>query len=172
MAGAFRNLRRRRLRTSQEIGMSKIMFVCTGNVCRSPMATGLLRQRLEAEGLGSSHEVVSTGTWALDDLPASPNAVTVMAERGIDISQHIAQTITAEAVAGADLILVMSREHAQVLQNTWPQYGWKVHLLSEMVGQRRDVRDPYGGSLQEYRACADTVARYIEAGFQRILELS
>lgn len=152
--------------------MSVIMCVCTGNLCRSPMAEGLLRQRLAQEGLAGRFEVSSAGVWAVDDRPASENAVAVMAERGIDISGHIAHTINAADVAEADLILVMSREHAQMITATWPQYDWKVFRLSEMTGKRKDVRDPYGGPIKEYRSCADVIARYVDEGLPRILELA
>jgi protein-tyrosine-phosphatase len=152
--------------------MSVILFVCTGNLCRSPMATGLLRQRLAEKGLDSHHRVFSAGVWAVDDHPASENAVTVMAERGIDISDHVAHTINAGDVAEADLILVMGREHEQMIRNMWPQYGWKIHRLSEMAGKRQDIPDPYGDPIEEYRDCADTLADYIDRGFKRILELA
>lgn len=151
--------------------MSTILFVCTGNLCRSPMAEGLLRHRLAQEGLDTRHQVASAGTWAVDDHPASENAVAVMAERGIDISDHIARTITAQDVAESDLILVMSREHERLIKNTWPQYAWKIYRLSEMVGKRKDVRDPYTGPIKEYRACADIIANYIDRGLDRIFEL-
>lgn len=152
--------------------MSLILFVCTGNVCRSPMAAGLLQQRLVQEGLDAGYDVSSAGVWALDDEPASDSAVTVMAERGIDIRQHIAHTITAQDVSMANLILVMSREHEEMLRNTWPQYKWKVHRLSEMVGKRKDIRDPYRGPIEEYRECADSISDYVNRGFSRILELA
>ena len=152
--------------------MSVFLFVCTGNLCRSPMAAGLLRHRLSREGLNTRHRVVSAGVWAVDNQPASANAIAVMAERGIDITDHIAHTISANDVAESDLILVMSQEHEQLIQNTWPQYRWKVHRLSEMVGRRKDVQDPYGGPIEEYRACADTIAHYLDRGIKRILELA
>jgi protein-tyrosine-phosphatase len=152
--------------------MSLILFVCTGNLCRSPMAAGLLRQRLAQEGLDDRYEVASAGVWAMDDRPASENAVAVMAERGIDIGQHVAHTITAQDVSAAALILVMSREHEEMIRNTWPQYEWKVHRLSEMAGKRRNIPDPYRGSLEEYRDCADLIADYIDRGFERILKLA
>jgi protein-tyrosine-phosphatase len=152
--------------------MTVILFVCTGNLCRSPMAAGLLRQRLSEEGLDARHQVLSAGVWAVDGRSASENAIAVMNERGIDITDHIAHTLTTDDVAEADLILVMAREHARVIHSTWPQYGWKVHRLSEMAGKRQDIQDPYGDPIEEYRACADAIARYIDRGFQRILELA
>ena len=152
--------------------MGMILFVCTGNLCRSPMAEGLMRQQLAQEGLGSRYRVASAGTWGVEGSPASEHAVTVMDERGIDIAEHRAHTITGRDVAEADLILVMSREHQDLLENTWPQYRWKVFRLSEMSGKRRDVSDPYGRAIEEYRACADTLAEYIEQGFERIVELA
>lgn len=152
--------------------MSLILFVCTGNLCRSPMAAGLLRQRLADEGLDDRYEVSSAGVWARDDQPASKHAVAVMAERGIDIGQHRAHTITAQDVSLASLILVMSREHEEMIRNTWPQYEWKVHRLSEMMGKRKNISDPYGGTIEEYRQCADIISDYIDRGFPRILELA
>jgi protein-tyrosine-phosphatase len=152
--------------------MGLILFVCTGNICRSPMAEGLLRQRLAKAGLATEHRVASAGVWALDGRPASEHAVAVMAAQGIDITGHIAHTVTAEDMARASLILVMSRDHKQVLLNTWPQYAWKVHRLSEMTGKKRDVRDPYGQPTAAYRTAAEVIARYIDDGFERILELA
>jgi len=135
------------------------------------MAAGLLRRRLAMKKLDAHHRVLSAGVWATEDEAASENAVATMAERGIDISDHRSHSLTADDVAGADLILVMSRDHARLIRHTWPQYGWKVHLLSEMAGKRRDVEDPYGGPIEEYRACADTMSHYIDDGLERILQL-
>jgi protein-tyrosine phosphatase len=136
------------------------------------MAAGLLQERLTEEGLDSRHRVASAGTWGVDGRPAAENAVAVMHERGIDISDHMARTIRSEHVAEADLILAMSREHEAMIRNTWPQYAWKVHRLSEMAGKRKDVADPYGQPIENYRACADLISTYIDRGLDRILELT
>jgi protein-tyrosine-phosphatase len=152
--------------------MKVIMFVCTGNICRSPMAVGLLRQRLVEKGLDSQYQVVSSGVYALDERPASRNGIFVMAERGIDITDHIAHTVTGSDMIRANLVLAMSREHTQALRQAWAHYGWKVYLLSEMAGERKDVKDPFGGSIAQYRAAADVISGYIDRGLERILELA
>ena len=149
--------------------MSLILVVCTANVCRSPMAAGLLRAKLAAEPPDAGLLVSSAGIWALDGQPASTHAVAVMAERDIDISDHIAHTITAEDVTEADLILTMSSEHTDMIRQTWPQYIWKVYRLAEMTGKKKDVRDPYGESIEAYRVCASTLSDYVDRGFARIL---
>jgi protein-tyrosine-phosphatase len=155
-----------------KIDMSVIMFVCTANICRSPMAAGLLRQRLAEEGLDTDYQVISVGVQAEDGRPVSKNAMFVMAERWVDITDHVARAITAEDVARSDLILVMAREHEQVIRQMWPQYAWKVRRLSEMVGKRQDVKDPYGGSIEKYEESANVLSDYIREGFERILELA
>jgi len=152
--------------------MKVILFVCTGNICRSPMATGLLRQRLAEDGQEGQYQVGSTGVNAVDDYPASRNGVFVMAERGIDITGHIAHTITGNDMVRANLVLTMSRRQAQSLRQSWPQYAWKVYLLSEMAGKRKDIKDPFGGTVDEYRDAADVISRYIDDGFERIVELA
>ena len=85
--------------------MKRILIVCTGNVCRSPMAMGLLRQRLAQDGLDSQVSVSSAGVYGLDGSAASRPGVDVLAERGIDISEHRARTIDQKEVAEADLLL-------------------------------------------------------------------
>lgn len=152
--------------------MRSILFVCTGNLCRSPMAAGLLRKKLAEEGLDGRYEVRSAGVQAVEGSRASRNAIIVMAQQWIDITDHVAHTITADDMEKASLILVMTRDHQTLLHQTWPQYAWKVHLLSEMSGKRQDVQDPYGSSMKKYEATADLLARYIDAGFERILELA
>jgi protein-tyrosine phosphatase len=122
--------------------------------------------------LEGQYQVVSAGVNAVDGYPASRNGIFVMAEREIDITSHIAHTVSGSDMVRANLILTMSRSHAQSLRQSWPQYAWKVYLLSEMAGKRKDIKDPFGGTLDQYRTAADLISQYIDAGFERILELA
>ncbi len=151
--------------------MSAVLFICTGNICRSPMAAGLLRRKLAAEVPHATHRVWSAGTWALDGQAASEHALAVMAERGIDISDHVAHSVNGADVAEADLVLTMSQEHVEFVLRMWPQYRWKVHRLAEMAGKKKDVWDPYGESVEAYREAAEIISDYIDRGIKRILEL-
>ncbi|HEY64608.1 MAG TPA: low molecular weight protein arginine phosphatase [Caldilineae bacterium] len=150
--------------------MKTILFVCTGNLCRSPMAAGLMRQRLAETGLDGQVQVRSAGIYPLLGQPASEKAVRVMAERGIDISQHQAQGLNLKDIQQADIILVMEEAHRRSIFYLAPEQLHKVFLLSEVAGQHHDVKDPYGQEIEAYRRCADELASLLDAGFDYILE--
>jgi protein-tyrosine-phosphatase len=150
--------------------VSVLLFVCTGNLCRSPMAEALLRQRLEDANLTPRVQVRSAGVWAQEGRPASAEAIEVMAERALDIEDHRAHVLTAEDMAEAELVLVMSREHLDYVRAAWPQYAYKVRRLAEMAGRRRDIEDPYGKSRRDYRETANEIDRYLRTGWDAILE--
>ena len=151
--------------------MPHILFVCTANICRSPVATGVLRDRLQRKGM-ESWTVVSAGTWALHARPAASNSVLVLADQGIDISQHQARMVGKKLLAEADLVLCMEIGHVEALRAEFPQAAGKIYLLSEMVGKHYSIADPYGGSLAQYRHMADEITTIIDEGFERIVELA
>ena len=129
-----------------------ILFVCTGNTCRSPTAEGLLRAALAARGLDQVI-VSSAGTGAWDGAPVSEAAYLVGLEQGLDLSEHRARLLTRDLVRGADLILAMSGHHvARVAELSGEN---KVHLLGSYAGREEgqtEVSDPYGADLTTYRA--------------------
>jgi protein-tyrosine phosphatase len=138
------------------------------------MAEALLRARLTRDSVNdtrSTWRVESAGTWAVTGRPASEYAVEEMAQRGIDLRDHRAREVTREMVEIADVVLAMTHQHVDSLKAAFPDCAHKVYLLSEMIGQRYDVRDPYGGTRREYAHAAKGLERLIEQGYERIVDL-
>jgi protein-tyrosine-phosphatase len=135
------------------------------------MAVGFLREKLRKAGLEEGYRVRSAGVWAPENQPPSTNACQIMAGRGIDISDHRSHDLTAEDVEEADLILTMERGQAEAIRVELPQHAHKVHVLSQVAGRQYDIRDPAGGSLCEYRQCANEIERLVEEGYPRIMQL-
>lgn len=152
--------------------MTIILVVCTGNICRSPMAAGLLRARLAQDEKREDWRVISAGTWAVGGRRASAYAVAEMDERGIDISTHRSQAVDATLMERADLVLVMTSGHAEALSVAFPDQSHKVHRLSEMTGQAYDIADPYGGTRLEYAYLAQELEQLIDEGYERIVSLA
>jgi len=148
----------------------RILIVCTGNLCRSPMAAALLRARLARD---ADHDwiVESAGTWAQTGRPASAYAIAEMADRGLDISGHQAQRVTRERLADAELVLVMTKNHAEALKSAFPDQADKVYMLSQLVGESYDILDPYGGSRMEYAYTAQELEELLDEGYERLIEL-
>lgn len=124
----------------------KIIFVCTGNTCRSPMAEGLFKALLSKWGVGGV-EVGSAGLAAFPGAPVSDKSVTVMEEVGIDISAHRASPLSPEML-NADRIITMTAGQREAMSS----------LPVAVDAMPVEIPDPYGGSLEEYRRCRDTIA--------------
>ncbi len=144
--------------------MKTLLFVCTGNTCRSPMAEGIARQVLSDTG---NWRVVSAGTGAINGQPPSPNAVKAMRLSGIDISGHRSQMVNARLVEEATLILGLTRGHVDNLLYLYPQASTKTftlgHFDTRLRPKDQDIADPIGGSLDEYLSCRDQIKSGIEA---------
>ena len=129
-----------------------IVFVCTGNTCRSPMAAALAAQIFAQAGL-TAH-ISSAGVSAWPNQPASRHAITVMEEGGLCLLSHQAAMVSDALVDSATLVLTMTGSHRAVLLSDYPGAKDKIFTLGEYAGEAVDVSDPFGGSLAEYRACA------------------
>lgn len=151
--------------------MPSVLVVCTGNLCRSPMVAALLRARIARDETRQGWRVDSAGVWAAEGYPASTHAIDEMALRGIELRAHRSRTVTRELVGAADLVLVMTRHHAEALEAAFREHAHKVCLFSEMVGQVYDISDPYGGVREEYACVASELEQMIEAGYERIVDL-
>ena len=151
--------------------MPSILFVCSANQCRSPMAEVLFRQLLEEKGEAEDWRVESAGVWAYDGARATANAQKVMAERGLDLSRHLSQPASSTLLKQFDLTLVMEQEHKTALKDQNPQLADRIYLMREIAGQEGDFEDPVGGSVELYRTAADELGMLMRDGMDRIDEL-
>lgn len=149
--------------------MTDILVVCTGNICRSPLAEALLRDALARHGV-NSYRVSSAGTGAWDGSPASEGALLVGLEHDVDLSGHRARLLTRDIVSAADVILTMTRQQRARVEELGGED--KVHVLGEYAGRSgpdADVSDPWGGDLDVYRETFDQLTDLVEATVRRML---
>ena len=137
-----------------------ILFVCTGNVCRSFLAEMLLKNEImqnRIEGV----DVASAGVHAYDDSPADPIMIDFLSERNIPADRHGSRTITKEMIDWADLILVMEKSHSKYIENLHPEAKDKMELISKYISIDQaddDVIDPFGKSLYHYRLAQSQIS--------------
>ena len=147
----------------------RVLFLCTGNICRSPIAEALARKLLQDRGR-SDIVVSSAGTSAGEGSPASEGAYLVGLEKGLDLADHSASFLTREVVARADLILAMSQQH---LDRAVALGGAdKSHLLGSFAGRQAgedEVEDPFGGTLEDYRDTYAQLESLMADAVERIL---
>ena len=132
--------------------MPEILVVCTANICRSPVVEAVLRARLRERGLDG---------WRVSS-----------AERGLDIRGHRSRRAEERHLAAADLVLCMEWGHKEALSIEYPEHRDRIYLLTEMVGDDREVDDPIGGPRFAYQRMAAEVVELIEKGLPRILTLA
>jgi protein-tyrosine-phosphatase len=145
-----------------------ILFICTGNTCRSPIAAAIARQVAEERGL-SNLEVSSAGTSAAEGQPASDGALLVGLERQLDLTEHRARQVSPELVQAADLILVMGPHHLERIEALGG--AGKAHLLTSYASRGADdrsVSDPFGGDLGTYRVTVEELETEIRRAVDRL----
>ena len=140
-----------------------LLFVCSGNTCRSPMAEYLCRALLKEYKI-SNVEVYSAGIFAIPGMTPSFYAQKVMEEIGIDISTHLSYKLDKELLDSASFILVMTTEHKKLLKNLYPEFNNKIFLLGE-----EDIFDPCGEDLEKYRQVCDKIDKGIREFIENFL---
>lgn len=148
--------------------MHTVLFVCTGNLYRSPIAAAAFLDQLMQEGIDEEWIVKSAGTWAIPGQEPPPEAMDLALAQGLLIDEHKTQALTADLMAEADLVLVMEESHRDSIKAEFPFARKKVHLLSEVVdGVAYDIPDPIQADGEVDHIIAELVTM-VRSGYKKI----
>lgn len=152
--------------------MKKILFICTGNLCRSPLAEGILKKKLEEKGM-DGFAALSAGIHSLTGEPAAELAVQVAALRGVSLSKHVAHQVTRSMLEGTNLVIAMESYHLQRCRAILGDAERKCHLLTDFGPPEirgRDIRDPYGQAFETFLATYDEIERCVDGLVEHLLK--
>lgn len=153
--------------------MTRILLVCTGNTCRSPMAEALFLKMLQerADEIEQEIEIGSAGLYTMNDLPASEEAIKIMKREGLDITGHRSRVLDVTMLDDADLVLTMGSSHRDDIRERFPDTERRVYTLGEYAGfDGLDIQDPIGGGLEAYQQCARQLKEILSRVWYNILQ--
>jgi protein-tyrosine-phosphatase len=140
-----------------------IVFICTGNICRSAMAEAIARHVVQEKGI-TGLKFSSMGVEALIQSPADENAIAALEEINIDLTQHRGRYLVFKELSEAEIILCMDRYHLSFIKGMFPQLAYKCYLLTDYPKPRwikKDITDPYCKSLEKFRQSRDIISENV-----------
>jgi protein-tyrosine phosphatase len=150
--------------------MPAVLFVCTANRFRSPLAEAAFKKCLNAHGSLVGWQVSSAGTWAERGLPPLPSAVLAAKELGLDLERHRSRSVTHELLSSSDLVIVMQASQREALHLEFPQATGKTVLLSELVEDLPyDIPDPFDSMDENHQRIAQEIFDLVMRGYNRIV---
>lgn len=151
--------------------LGPVIFVCTANICRSPMAEVLFRHALAAEDDPmQTIQVASAGVSAIDGQAASANSVEAMRKVGVLLSDHRSRHLTQAMVSNALAVFCMTESHHDIIRLQYRQQPARLHLMREFMPDTREseIPDPFGGNLRTYEICRDSMVEAISSLLQYV----
>lgn len=153
--------------------MPTILFVCTANQFRSPIAAACFDRKLRDERCAGEWRVLSAGTWAPPGLPAHPIALQAAAARGLDLLAHTTREVDASILSAADLIVVMTHNHREALLAEFPDVAGKMHLLGELAGiPGGEIPDPAEDNFAKADAIVRLVCDSVDKAFAAVVQFA
>jgi len=147
--------------------MKRVIYICTGNTCRSAMAEGFAREMSESSGLKA--EFLSAGIMGVSGIPASELAIRVMNEAGIDISGHRSRGLTGDLLNNCDIAFGMEYAHVKFVEGYCPEASSRVYLLGTYAGDDGvEVPDPMGNDIEFFRSVRDIIEKFVGAAINRL----
>ena len=153
--------------------MKRIMFVCTGNICRSPMCHYYLQKLVNEADLQNKYLISSCGTYANTGESSTINAIETMKRFNVDLNMHRATNIDDIDIENYDLILCLTVSHKTTVLSLYPKLRGKVYTLREYVypnDSYKNIDDPWGLSLNVYNECADEIVEALNILFNKLKE--
>jgi protein-tyrosine phosphatase len=141
-----------------------ITCICTGNICRSPMAAKLLQHALGAENdPWSSYRIISAGVSAANGNPASTQAINALKKVGLDLTNHRSNQVTKKLIEDSIVVFCMTESHRQYLRRLFPQSKIPIQLFREHIpsSEEKEISDPFGSNLAVYESCRDSIVEAI-----------
>jgi protein-tyrosine-phosphatase len=143
--------------------MNKILFVCSGNTCRSPIAEKLFNHKLLKSKLNKKFKGISAGLFAIQGVPASKNSIKVLKESGVKDLNHCSKTLTYDLLKNSYMIIALTQNIKNTISISYPEFNNKLYTLKYFKTKKdQDIKDPFAGNIKIYRECKKEIESCID----------